>query len=203
MPSVAELSESGVKAAGSKGKSKASPLEEAMEAFRKAGETSKGSSNTGLDTNTESNAPLVSIGCGLAALSKKLLDKIEAGEYIEFSELPPARGKGCSMTQSFEGQVVVIQAADLVQTRKLIPDMATWIQCFGLFTTAVARRHPERVPDLMAYMAIIAKASQKYKWPSWIIYDQYFRLEVGGQRNTVVVKGGSQYLTRNVSLVRQ
>ena len=32
----------------------------------------------------------------------------------------------------------------------------------------------------MAYMAIIAKSSQKYKWPSWVIYDQNFRMEIAG-----------------------
>ena len=29
----------------------------------------------------------------------------------------------------------------------------------------------------MAYMVMIAKASQKYQWPAWIIYDQHFRVE--------------------------
>lgn len=84
------------------------------------------------------------------------------------------------MAQTFDGQIVVVQAADLMQLRLLIPNLATWMQCFGLFTTAVVRRKPERVPDLMAYMSVIAKASQKYKWPSWIIYDQNFRLEIAG-----------------------
>ncbi len=45
----------------------------------------------------------------------------------------------------------------------------------------MAVHKPERVVDLMAYMASIAKASQKYRWPSWVIYDQNFRQEaVGG-----------------------
>ena len=79
-----------------------------------------------------------------------------------------------------QGQVVVVQAADLIQSRKLVPDLATWMQCFGLFTAAVARKRPESIPDLMAYMTIIARASQKYRWPSWAIYDQNFRLEVVG-----------------------
>ncbi len=75
---------------------------------------------------------------------------------------------------------MVVQAADLVQTRRLIPDLATWVQCFGILTTAVVRHKPERLQDMMAYMAIIAKASQKYKWPAWVIYDQNFRMEVAG-----------------------
>ena len=92
------------------------------------------------------------------------------------------------MTQAFEGQVVVVQAADIIQSRKLVPDLATWMQCFGLFTAAVARKRPESIPDLMAYMTIIARASQKYRWPSWVIYDQNFRLEVAGNPDQVWAK---------------
>ena len=116
------------------------------------------------------------------------MEKVEADEYIDFNELPPAKGKGRSMSQAFDGQIVVVQAADLVQTRRLIPDLATWVQCFGLFSAAVARRRPERLPDLMAYMSIVAKASQKYKWPSWVIYDQNFRAEIAGTSSQLWAK---------------
>ena len=40
-----------------------------------------------------STSTMVMLGIGLPALPKKLVDKIEAGEYIDFTELPPARGK--------------------------------------------------------------------------------------------------------------
>ena len=59
--------------------------------------------------------------------------------------------------------------------------MATWVQCFGLLTAVVAKQTPERVPDLMAYLAIVTKASQKYKWPSRLIYDQNFRMDAAAQ----------------------
>ena len=35
----------------------------------------------------------------------------------------------------------------------------------------------------MAYASIIAKASQKYRWPSWIDYDQTFRQEAADMQN--------------------
>ncbi len=65
-------------------------------------------------------------------------------------------------------------------TRKTIPDLATWLQCFGIFTAVVAAARPKRVPELMAYQAIIAKASQTYRWPSWVVYDQAFRQKMAG-----------------------
>ena len=58
---------------------------------------------------------------------------------------------------------MVVQAADLVNTRKVIPDLATWIQCFTLYMAIVV------------YMAEVARASMKYRWPSWVVYDKNFR----------------------------
>ena len=36
---------------------------------------------------------LVSTGAGLPSLPKRLVDRIRSNEYIDFAELPPARGK--------------------------------------------------------------------------------------------------------------
>ena len=36
----------------------------------------------------------------------------------------------------------------------------------------------------MAYMIIIAKASQKFAWPSWVVYDQNFRQEAACSTST-------------------
>ena len=126
----------------------------------------------------EGSNSMVPAGTGLAALPKKLVDKMVAGEYVDFAELPPAKGKARAVPQALEGQVLVVQAADLMQSRKIIPDLATWVQCYALYVAAIAPHKPERVPELMAYQGAIAKASLKYKWPSWIVYDQNFRQEV-------------------------
>jgi hypothetical protein len=76
---------------------------------------------------------MVSLGPGLASLPKKLIDRIRADEYVDLAEMPPAKGKARPVPQMGEGQVIVVQAADLVQSRKIIPDLATWCQCFALY----------------------------------------------------------------------
>ena len=118
-----------------------------------------------------------SVGSGLPTIPRKTAEKIWAGEYIDFSDLPPARGKAKSLPSAMEGHIIVVQAADLALSRKLIPDMATWIQCFALYAAVITVKEPGRAGDLFAYMSTIAKASLKYKWPSWIVYDQNFRQE--------------------------
>lgn len=129
---------------------------------------------------TQAAQPLSTVGPGLPSLPKRLMEKIRANEYVEFSELPPAKGKSRTLSQAMEGQVLVVQAADLLQTRKVIPDFATWSQCFALYVAVLAPQQPARIAEFMAYQSIIAKASKQYKWPAWIVYDQNFRQEAAG-----------------------
>ena len=96
------------------------------------------------------------MGAGLLALPKKTIERIRANEYIGFAELPPAKGKGRPVPHSLEGQVIVVYVATL------------------------ATHQPERLTDLMAYQSLIAKASIKFEWPSWVVYDQNFRQEAAG-----------------------
>ena len=65
------------------------------------------------------------MAAGLPALPKKLIEQIQAGEYSDFSELPPAKGRACPLPNQDEGHTIVVCAADLSGTRKLIPDLAT------------------------------------------------------------------------------
>ena len=137
------------------------------------------------DKAAEKPGAVVPLGQGLPALPKKTVDRIRSYEYVDFTELPPAKGKMRAIPQSVEGQIIVVQAEDLMQSKKLIPDLPTWLQCFALYVTVAAKHQPERIPDLMAYMNSIAKASKIYKWPAWVVYDQNFRQEVAGSREAV------------------
>ncbi len=68
---------------------------------------------------------------------------------------------------SFRRQEVV-HATALMATRKTILDLATWLQCFGIFIAVVAAAQPKRVPELMAYQAIQAKhITGRHGW--WMI----------------------------------
>ena len=106
-----------------------------------------------------------------------------AGEYIDFAELPPAKGK-IKPIPIPDGNIILVQACDLLQQRKLIPDLGTWVQCFAVYASVICTKAPERTSDLLGYMSHIARACQKYKWPSWIIYDLNFRQEAAERGTT-------------------
>ena len=76
-----------------------------------------------------------------------------------------------------EGHIIVIRAEDINGARRLIPDLPTWIQCFNLYLTVITEKEPNCLNPLLAYMNTIVKASTKYKWSSWIVYDQNYRQE--------------------------
>ena len=139
-----------------------------------------GAGLTGAGGSAKAKCQMVCLGAGLPPIPKRLVDKIQANEYIDFTELPPARGKGRVSAPQNDGQIVVVQAADLLQARKVIPDMATWSQCFALYVAVLGAHQPSRLADLMGYHSLIARASKKFKWPSWVVYDQNFRQEAAG-----------------------
>ena len=114
----------------------------------------------------------VVVAPGMPAVQLKLVEKIWAGEFADFGELPPAKGRAKPVTSSFKVQLILVRVADLCQTNQLLPNLATWSQCFALFMATVALKDQKRIADLLTYMATIAKASQKYRWPSWLVYDQ-------------------------------
>ena len=41
-----------------------------------------------------------------------------------------------------------------MQTGKIIPDLATWIQCFGLYAAVLLKQRPEKASELIAYMTM-------------------------------------------------
>ncbi len=99
---------------------------------------------------------------GLPALKRSLVDQVLAGKYVDFGELPPAKGLGKAsptMSGDVEGKIVLIQAADYLQSRRQVKDYATWSQCFALYSAVLLSKHQDRAQSLFQYGAIIAKLS--------------------------------------------
>ena len=131
-------------------------------------------------STSEFQPSLVSIGQSLPLLPRKLIQQIKAGEYVDFSELPPAKGRQLA-PPNYMSQLVLVQLHEVERQRKLIPDFLTWSQCFAIYTAVLGRDQPHRIPELMAYQLEIAKCAKKYKWPSWVIYDLNFRQEAASK----------------------
>lgn len=84
-----------------------------------------------------SSAPTVVVAPGIPALPKKVAQKILSGEYVDFTELPLAKGRAKPTSLDWKGQVLLVQSMDLYAAKKLIPDLATWVQCFSIYTAVL------------------------------------------------------------------
>lgn len=127
-----------------------------------------------LKPSTSGVPKLIPTGPGLASPSKKLVDRIVSGQYVDFLELPPAKGQTRSSPNVEEGHIVNIRAEDLAGAKKIIPDLATWLQCFCIYAAVIIEHEPNRTKSLLAYATTIVKANIKYSWLSWVVYDQNF-----------------------------
>ena len=99
--------------------------------------------NEGL-ASSQSTAPvtdtlpsLVSIGHSLPLLPRKFIQQIKTGEFIDFAELPPAKGRQITPA-NYNTQILFVQLQDIGQQRKLIPDYLTWSQCFAVYTAVAS-----------------------------------------------------------------
>ena len=129
--------------AGAEGRSRSAEEQAALGLMAFASEQPAGSSRVsssrlpseggtvGLTVGSQS---LAQIGTGLSAMPRKLLERVRTNEFVDFMELPPARGKCKTLSQNLGDQIVVVQAAELNQPRRIIPDLATWLQCYVLYS---------------------------------------------------------------------
>ena len=103
-------------------------------------------------------------------------------------ELPPAKSRPRPIPHHMEGRVLLVQLQELENHRRAIPDFTTWAQCFAIYAAAILSRQPHRMADLMAYMVETANNVKKYRWPSWLVYDQNFRQQMAARKDEVWAK---------------
>ena len=110
---------------------------------------------------------LVSIGAGLPPVPRKLVTRIQAGDYIDMAELLPER-LGADSEGGREDK-------KSKRPKRLISTISEWVQCYSVFMAVVAKKAPERMQDLLGYQAIIVEACMEYEGETWLGYDRRFR----------------------------
>ena len=78
------------------------------------------------------------------------------GDFVDFTELPPAKGKLHPLTAP-EGSVILIQSYNM---------------CCVLYS-----QDPSHLPSMVSYMYRFNRVSQHYMWPSWVIFESNFQQE--------------------------
>ena len=72
-------------------------------------------------------------------------------------------------------------SAGTSRSRREVPDLLSWVQCFSIYTAVVASAYPERVQKLLAYQTLIIREARRFGGKGWLSYDSYFWQQMAGE----------------------
>ena len=58
--------------------------------------------------------------------------------------------------------------------RREIPDILSWIQCFGIYVSVMASKFPGRVPNMLAYQTTLVREARRCGGGGWLAYNTAF-----------------------------
>ena len=125
------------------------------------------------------------LGPGRPPVPAKLVSQILTGKFIELSELIPEN----LAAPTTESTSFIIEGRSIVPTttssrkKTEISDILTWVECFNSYTSVITAFHPERVRDLLAYMALIMRLAKQFPGRCWYTYDRAYRLEAAASNS--------------------
>ena len=113
---------------------------------------------------------------GLPLVPHKLAVRILKGEYIDMAELlrdnlEAQRRATSSITQS--------PSPTAQKHRWEVPDLLSWVQCFGTYMAVITSKYPDRVHQLLAYQTLIVREARRCGLPTTHTSDN--RWSVTGQ----------------------
>ena len=111
------------------------------------------SSSQATEGEKEDSTAVMAVGAGLPPIPRPLVARIESGAFIEMSELLPEHLGNFTGETSDRGK----------SKRHAVTDILEWVQCFGIYIAVLTRKHPERIPDLIAYQTTIIEAHLEYE----------------------------------------
>ena len=62
-------------------------------------------------------------------------------------------------------------------------EVNTWVRCFAVYTSMLSWKHPEVVPELLAYMVSVMKAGSEYTGLEWAQYDSSYCCQAASTGN--------------------
>ena len=129
------------------------------------------------------SAKQVFIGAGLPVLPMRLVDKIVAGECINFNELIPFCDPGTE-EQPLQPQHHLFPSLGVIRPGHIIEySFLQWASCFVTYMAALFS-NGQNVTHMCAYFIVILKANREYTDDIWRHYDIMYRQKAEATRST-------------------
>ena len=128
------------------------------------------------DSTTQPQAFILS--AGLAPVPSKLVAKIQKLEFVDMAEL---LRDNLELQRQMRSQEQLSQPSSQPRNRQReIPDILSWVSCFGVYMAVLTSKYPEMTRQLLAYQTLIVREARRCGGNGWLAYDTYFRQQVAG-----------------------
>ena len=122
---------------------------------------------------------LVYLTDGLPPITTKMFEKLKNWQYVNLQDLSPRSARGREDEQNFlqqcDGKVLLLQSMDQIKRKSSdFSDVVSWIEVFATVVAVSGQANPSALPDLMAYMVKIIRASRTSS-SLWQEYDRAYR----------------------------
>ena len=111
------------------------------------------------------------LGEGLPPVPAKLVAKICRGEFVDMAELL----RDNIEAERRQGSDTGCSSGGGKPRRREIPDILSWIQCFGTYACVLASQRPEKLTQLLAYQTTVVREARRCGGTGWQGYDTMFR----------------------------
>ena len=124
-------------------------------------------------SGSDTPAPFM-LGEGLPPVPGKLVQKIQRGDYVDMAEL--LRDNMEVERRRASREVTSTNLGLGAQpSRREVPDLISWVQCFGVYAAVVSAKHPDRMLQLLAYQTMVVREARRCGGHGWQSYDAMFR----------------------------
>ena len=115
-------------------------------------------------------------------MPQKLVSRIQAGVFVDMSELLPDRlgvNSGPPLDSDDDDK------RNRRSKRHQVTSFLEWTQCFSVYMAVLTRAAPERTQDLLGYQALIMEAKMECTGDEWLGYDRRFLQRAAADPNMV------------------
>ena len=113
----------------------------------------------------------------LPVIPAKLVRRILRAEYVDMAELLKDNMEAERRRMQAEGGGTHPHFSGR-QSRREVPDILSWLQCFGLYAAVVSSRFPEKTKELLAYQTLMITEARRCGGRGWALYDAAFRQQM-------------------------
>ena len=110
----------------------------------------------------------------LPPVPAKLVAKIQSGDYVNMAEL-------LRDNMEWERRQSISESAGPKSGRREVPDLLSWITCFGIYASVICNKSPGKAKQFLAYQTLILREARRCGGKGWQTYDSMFRQQVANK----------------------